>query len=763
VKSFTALLAPLYTMASGEEDDDDDFANGCRKTIASGDIANGRSSTLRTSQTDVTTTPTQRRQHSGIRYSDGMLGKEMSQVAALDLRNRGHVPKSWIGKIVLGEEFEYIAGMVVLFNFVVMTIETHATVLEDENVLIVVGFVNRVLLLFYTFECAARMFEMRCAYFGGTWNNLDLSIVLVGWCGQVAKIVLENILGMKGINVEQLTMLKSLRLVRLLRLLRILIIFRELYTLCSGLGRCTKTLMWSAILIGGTLNIWSIMSVEFIHPRILELTEEGTYDKCAWCQTAFSNIWYANLTWFGIITGEGWSDLLRPLVERYYWPFLVVASNVLIVVWGFLNLIVAAIVDSAAAAREEDIKTMAAVAEKDLHDTWLSFHKMCLDMDSDHDGTIEVREFQEQWAQNDDLKSMCAVMGVEEKNIQHLFSILDVNDVGTLQSEQFFQSFYEMRTHCQKTTTYLLFKHIEHLHNIVRENSDVMHELLRRIPPTGKSYTASVFETVDDFSDAGAQPSAQSVAQPAPASARSDGSRDKLSVSARMPVAARSAAKKHAPKNGTTSPGCFISGARPKSVNKLESQVQPEELPPAPPNKTPPSQFLVTPPPALPARLTEAELTPSQGDDYPRFTDNSMDLRSTAFTPQPDLPEGWYYYGRSTPSAASSLSRPNQNGNTLAANVETRPLSDTDGEVLLTSQTFVGANHKFGTAAAWSSSPKQCRNTEDAGFREAKARGQLPRPRQGQQGQPEVNPDGGDLTQYPRQTPATAPEPEPLD
>merc|ERR1712176_845542 len=100
-------------------------------------------------------------------------------------------------------------------------------------------------------------------------------------------------------------------MVRLLRLLRLLIAFKELYILVVGVSHCMRTLFWAACLIFLALNVWSILSVEFLSDITEELAESGEYSACSWCGTAFSNVWLANLTWFQIISGDGWSSLGR--------------------------------------------------------------------------------------------------------------------------------------------------------------------------------------------------------------------------------------------------------------------------------------------------------------------------------------------------------------------------------------------------------------------------------------------------------------------
>merc|ERR1712151_983289 len=74
----------------------------------------------------------------------------------------------------------------------------------------------------------------------------------------------------------------------------------------------------------------------------------------------------ANLTWFEIVSGDGWSILGRPLIEHFHWPALFFIACVIIIVWGLLGVITAAIVDASIFARENDtvVKAKTMVAER---------------------------------------------------------------------------------------------------------------------------------------------------------------------------------------------------------------------------------------------------------------------------------------------------------------------------------------------------------------------------------------------------------------
>merc|ERR1712007_294743 len=101
--------------------------------------------------------------------------------------------------------------------------------------------------------------------------------------------------------MEFFQVLRNLRMLRLLRAARVIISFKELYSLIVGMSGCLKTLVWAIGLLFLMLTMWSIVAVEYLHGYVADLSRQGFYDDCTYCSQAFSNIMYANLTFFQII------------------------------------------------------------------------------------------------------------------------------------------------------------------------------------------------------------------------------------------------------------------------------------------------------------------------------------------------------------------------------------------------------------------------------------------------------------------------------
>lgn len=424
--------------------------------------------------------------------AEAMGGQELQTLAERhqNLRLGGDIPDSWLARYIFHPQFETFGGFVVLFNFGIMTMETHATATDDQDVLSFTKIMNTVLLFYYTLETCIRVYVVGFAFFRHGWNNLDVTIVATGWLTEVFAIA-----GLGGSNsMDQVSMLKSLRMLRLLRLVRLLVAFRELYVLVAGIGRCMKTLFWAAGLIFMVLNAWSILSVEFLDAKVKEINARGGYSTCSWCETAFSNIWYANLTWFQIISTTDWSIIGRPLVEHSFWTYLFFILNVFVVMWGLLNLIVAAIVDSNIAARGDDVAIAAKMAAQSQQQVWDSFATLCEKMDEDNSGDISVDEFKDFWKNNAELQHHLTIMGVREQDMDQLLEIMDEDGNGTLEHEEFIEQFTQMRTLVEKTTLYFLLKFVQNIQASLLQQSDRIQQVCKDLAEVRCSVTTSVPE-----------------------------------------------------------------------------------------------------------------------------------------------------------------------------------------------------------------------------------------------------------------------------
>ena len=109
-----------------------------------------------------------------------------------------------------------------------------------------------------------------------------------------------------------------------------------------------------------------------------EAAQNGEYDDCLNCKDAFVNVFYATLTWFQIATGDGWYQLMWPLIVKHYYPFVFLIAFFFVVGYGLVNLIVVAILHYALIARQDDYNGLAETRAV-VANILLSLEKKCAD------------------------------------------------------------------------------------------------------------------------------------------------------------------------------------------------------------------------------------------------------------------------------------------------------------------------------------------------------------------------------------------------
>lgn len=340
----------------------------------------------------------------------------------------------------------------------------------------VITTVNLVFLVYYSIECFCRFSATRpfSRFFFSRWNILDVFVVLVDVSGLMVQWATSG----SETNLSNVALLRNLRMCRLLRLSRFFTAFRELYSLVCGLTNCMKTLLWSAGLILLTLTVWSIVAVEYVSPLMPTIHDSGLWEGCTWCPEAFETVMGANLTFFQIISGDGWSALARPIIRKHFWVAALFVSMIFVVSFGLLNLIIAAIVDTAALARENDIDTLARIRHVERQEAWLTFERLCIELDSDLSSGISLAELKEGLKANPMLQAYFSVMGVEEDDLEEVFLILDEDENGVLSYAEFHTQLYKMKTMEVKTQLFYVTRYVQVIQKQVAKQEEMLSNFL---------------------------------------------------------------------------------------------------------------------------------------------------------------------------------------------------------------------------------------------------------------------------------------------
>ena len=92
------------------------------------------------------------------------------------------------------------------------------------------------------------------------------------------------------------------------------------------------------------MTVWAMLIVEWVYPRVQSLHDnEGFFEDCEQCVRATSSVMNANLLLFKtVIAGDSWGLIAVPVIEQYPATAIIFMGSLLTLVFGVLNLIVAA-------------------------------------------------------------------------------------------------------------------------------------------------------------------------------------------------------------------------------------------------------------------------------------------------------------------------------------------------------------------------------------------------------------------------------------
>merc|ERR1719424_91923 len=275
-------------------------------------------------------------------------------------------------------------GSFIMFNLVVMIIETDRTVTQKEEDAAghwTADF-GYIALVIFIVEMALRIFALRCRFFRDPMNCFDFAIV----CADAGCTVIGLVFG----NVFPVSILRVFRLTKMARVSKVLRVFPELRLLMAGLLGSISAIWWGTVLLCLFLLVWSMVAVLFIHPLNKEIDYDGS---CERCPRAYSSVMQAMLTFSQqIVAGDSWGTATIPMIEHHPYTALFFLFVFLTIGMSVMNLILGVVVTVATEARE-------AVLQEDKSENMLkklesSTHllELCALMDKDGSGELDAEE-----------------------------------------------------------------------------------------------------------------------------------------------------------------------------------------------------------------------------------------------------------------------------------------------------------------------------------------------------------------------------------
>lgn len=201
---------------------------------------------------------------------------------------------------------------VILLNCLVLGAETtHFSKGEYKSVL---KFIDELCLIIFTIELALRIVAFKFSFFTGKekeWNLFDFIIVAI------------SLFGTSGSSV--------LRALRIFRALRLLSVLPQMRLVTEAMLHTLPSLFGVAILLFIFYYVYAVLCVNLFGAEFPQL---------------FGSLSQSFMTLFQLMIMDDFGNVVRPIIERFAYAWVVFVSFVLIVGFVVLNLVVGIIVES---------------------------------------------------------------------------------------------------------------------------------------------------------------------------------------------------------------------------------------------------------------------------------------------------------------------------------------------------------------------------------------------------------------------------------
>jgi len=216
-----------------------------------------------------------------------------------------------------------------------------------------------------------------------------------------------------------------------------------------GFWGAMRAMASGLLLLLGLLIAWAMVFVQMVHPQNIKM-EHAT----EMCESAFSSVWMATLILFQtLVAGDSWGVCAMPLIKEIPLTYFFFMVSLVTVQLGFMNLVLAIIVDQAAEAREvskEERIRRKRIADAENLEHWKTTMG---ELDADASGTLTEDEFMSGY----DLPTVSQTLDtlhMTSNDLRQIFHLMDTDKSGTLEYEEFVDQFYKAQS--QDPAVYLM-------------------------------------------------------------------------------------------------------------------------------------------------------------------------------------------------------------------------------------------------------------------------------------------------------------------
>jgi len=397
-------------------------------------------------------------------------------------------PRKRVFGILSSEKTDWFLATMILSSVVILIADadltakrTEGLTTEEQTFADVCTIISTVYTCIYAVEMVGRVYVYRMDVLRSAML-FDFLIVVA----DVGLLVIDMTIG----NSPQLSFLRMFRLARLFRFVRVVGMFPELQFLVKGFISSFSAVFWGSILMWVVILMWAIIAVYWIHPvnkTVFESKDilDGGREQRAWASVGDAVITLCQT----VVFGDSWGATAIEIIEREPWTIIFFAGMYGTITLGVLNLIVAAIVDSGAQAREEALEAkrrrqrVEELRQKERQKNRLL--EICQVLDDDESGSLSFDELLQGFDKNKDFRDAMKDYNINRQELEVLFRVFDEHGEGVLDYQEFFALIDSAREQAsQQVLTFVRFavmdlrKQMETEHLQLKSELDVIKDFV---------------------------------------------------------------------------------------------------------------------------------------------------------------------------------------------------------------------------------------------------------------------------------------------
>eukprot|EP00928_Gymnodinium_smaydae_P039690 TRINITY_DN27052_c3_g2_i1.p1 TRINITY_DN27052_c3_g2~~TRINITY_DN27052_c3_g2_i1.p1 ORF type:complete len:888 (-),score=173.99 TRINITY_DN27052_c3_g2_i1:134-2797(-) len=380
--------------------------------------------------------------------------QRLNTAIMMNLESAEEAAPSWLKRVVESSVFSFVCLMMIVANSVFIgaysefSLQTEIGRIRtpDRDVNSEIWTIGEFLFCgYFTFELLIRFFSSPLFFVTGPdwrWNLFDFILVL----NCAIDLIVKEMIVDAG-SLTYIRILRIVRMARILRMIRVMRFFRSLRLMVYSIFHSLLSLLWVFLLMVFGIYVFSI----FIMSQLLEYVKERVdFNRPAVPQDdvlldTFGTVFNSVVTLFSSICGGwNWIDLYIPLF--YVNPFVGCAFifYIFFVVFGVLNVVTGAFVDSMRLVSERDRDAVVEAELKKADKLRDTMEKIFMEADVDGSGLLSWEEFEAHLG-DERVRAYFQTLEIDVSQAKALFLLLDIDESDEVPINRFVDGCMRMR------------------------------------------------------------------------------------------------------------------------------------------------------------------------------------------------------------------------------------------------------------------------------------------------------------------------------